>query len=83
MVLFCHVECLGKAYRSGGVRDRQGSVFPVPGVVAGLGGEARDSLKTLNNSSPHLSGLGRTWVAGGKGMDLISLTSFCLTSLIS
>ena len=76
-------ECVRKAGRSGGVGSGQGSVFPVPGVVGSAGGEALNSLETLNNSRPCLPGLGGSWAAGGKEMDLMSLTSFCSMSLIS
>lgn len=76
-------ECVRKAGRSDGVGSRQGSVFPVPGVAGSAGGEALNSLQTLNNSRPRLSGLGGSWAAGGKEMDLISLTSLCSMSLIS
>lgn len=37
-------------------------------------------METLNNSRPRLSGLGGSWAAGGKEMDL---TSLCSMSLIS
>lgn len=47
-------------------------VFVVPGVVGEAEEKALTSLETLNNSSPHLFVLGRSWAAGGKEMVLIN-----------